>query len=138
MRLEGKVALITGGGSGIGRATAILFADEGARIVVSDVSETTAIGTVKEIKANGSAATITLGDVSRASDAERIVQTAVGAYGRLDVLVNSAGVSGRNALPEGATPEAVWDRVMDVNSKGTYLLSWPLKSSSVQMRPLNF
>lgn len=124
MRLENKVALITGGGSGIGRATATLFATEGASIVVSDVSETTAMGTVNEIKEHGGEATIALGDVSNSEDAERIVQTTIAAYGGLDILVNSAGVSGRNALPEGSTPEEVWDRVMDVNMKGTYLVTW--------------
>ena len=64
------------------------------------------------------------GDIFRSRDAELMVKTAIEAYGRLDVVVNSAGVSSRNAVPEGGSPEEVWDRVMEVNLKGTYLVSW--------------
>ena len=124
MRLENKVALITGGGSGIGRATAVRFAKEGARTVVSDLSEANALETASEIKAGGGEATSIAGNVSTSRDAERMVQAAVDAYGRLDVLVNCAGVSARNALPEGASPEELWDRVIDVNLKGTFLVTW--------------
>ena len=124
MRLKDKVVLVTGGGSGIGRATGLLFAREGAKVVVSDVSEPDALQTVGQIREEGGEATPVAGDVSADEDAERMVRAAVEAYGRLDVLVNSAGVSGRNALPQGATPEQVWDRVMEVNLKGTYLVSW--------------
>ena len=124
MRLANKVALITGGGSGIGRATALLFAREGARVVVSDQNEADALETAEQIRAKSGEASVVTGDVSYGPDAERMVQASVQTYGRLDVLVNSAGVSGRNALPEGARPEQVWDRVMEVNLKGTYLVSW--------------
>ena len=124
MRLENKVALITGGGSGIGRATAVLFALEGAGVVVSDLRERDALDTVEEIENAGGRATAVASDVAISQDAERMVQAAVQAYGRLDVLVNSAGVHVRNALPEGASPEEVWDRVIEVNLKGTYLTSW--------------
>ncbi len=124
MRLKDRVALVTGAGSGIGRATAALFAREGAKVVASDVSEVDALETVKAIAASGGEAAPVTGDVSDAGDAERMVKVAVDAYGRLDILVNSAGVSGRNALPQGASHEAIWDRVMDVNLKGTYLVSW--------------
>jgi NAD(P)-dependent dehydrogenase (short-subunit alcohol dehydrogenase family) len=124
MRLENEVALITGGGSGIGRATAVLFAREGASVVVSDLRERDALDTVEEIDNTGGRATAVAGDVASSQDAERMVQAAVQAYDRLDVLVNSAGVHVRNALPEGASPEEVWDRVIEVNLKGTYLTSW--------------
>ena len=124
MRLENKVALITGGGSGIGRATALLFSAEGARVVVSDRDAERAEDTVGQVMADGGAAAAVSGDVSLSSDAERMVQTAVDSYGKLDVLVNSAGVSARNALGPGATPEEIWDRVIDINLKGTYLVSW--------------
>ncbi|MGH2541794.1 MAG: SDR family NAD(P)-dependent oxidoreductase [Ardenticatenaceae bacterium] len=123
-RLEGKVALITGAGSGIGRATAVLFAAEGAKVAASDVNEVEALQTVNDVKAMGGEAAPVTGDVSDAADAERMVRAAVDTFGRLDILVNSAGVSGRNALPQGASPEAVWERVMDVNLKGTFLVSW--------------
>ena len=124
MRLENKVALITGGGSGIGRSTAVLFAKEGAKVVVSDFNEADALETTEEAKAGGREATAVIGDVARSGDAERMVEAAMQSYGRLDVLVNSAGVTARNALSEGSSPEQVWDRVMAVNLKGTYLVTW--------------
>ena len=124
MRLEGKAALVTGGGSGIGRATAVLFAREGAQVVVSDMNEASVIETAEQVSAEGGDAQFVTGDVSSGVDAERMVQAAIDAYGRLDILVNSAGISARNALPGGASHEEVWDKVMDVNLKGTYLVSW--------------
>ena len=124
MRLDGKVVLVTGGGSGIGRATAELFAREGARVVVSDLNRQSAEETGEAISHAGGDASAVTGDGSVSAEAELMVSAATEAYGRLDVLVNSAGVSARNALPEGASPEQVWDKVMDVNLKGTYLVSW--------------
>ena len=123
MRLENRVALITGGGSGIGRASAVLFAEEGAKVVVGDLDETHALETAQQIVAAGTEATIATGDVSDSQDAQRMVQTAVRAYGRLDILMNSAGVTARNALPEGTSQEQIWERVIDVNLKGTFLVS---------------
>ncbi len=124
MRLESKVALITGAGSGIGRASSLLFAQEGAKIVVSDMNESTALEIVKEIVGQGGEATFVTGDVTNSMQAEQMVQKAHDTFGRLDVLVNSAGISARNALPEGASAEDIWDKVIDVNLKGTYLVSW--------------
>jgi NAD(P)-dependent dehydrogenase (short-subunit alcohol dehydrogenase family) len=124
MRLKDKVALVTGGGSGIGGATAVLFAAQGAKVVVSDLNEANALETVAEIKAAEGDATAITGDVSRNADAEAMVKGTVDTYGTLDVVVNCAGVIAGKALPEGASPEEVWDRVMDVNLKGTYLVTW--------------
>lgn len=124
MRLKDKVALITGGGSGIGRAAAVLFAQEGAKVVVSDVNEADALETVEAVEGAGGDARAVIGDVARTTDAKRMVQAATEAYGRLDVLVNSAGISSRNAFEGEASREEVWDRVIDVNLKGTYLVSW--------------
>jgi NAD(P)-dependent dehydrogenase (short-subunit alcohol dehydrogenase family) len=124
MRLEDKIALITGGGSGIGRAAALLFAREGARVAVADVAEARAEETASMIVAGGGQSVAVSGDVSSSDDALQMVRAAVDAYGGLDVLVNSAGVSTRNALGPGASPEEVWDRVMDINLKGTYLVAW--------------
>lgn len=124
MRLKDKVALVTGGGSGIGGATAVLFAAQGAKVVVSDLNEANALETVAEIKAEGGDATALTGDVSRNTDAEAMVKGTVETYGGLDAVVNCAGVIADKALPKGASPEAVWDRVMEVNLKGTYLVTW--------------
>ncbi len=124
MRLKDKVALVTGGGSGIGGATAVLFAAQGAKVVVSDLNEANALETVAEIKAEGDDATALTGDVSKNSDAEAMVKGTVETYGGLDAVVNCAGVIADKALPKGASPEAVWDRVIDVNLKGTYLVTW--------------
>ena len=124
MRLKDKVALVTGGGSGIGHATAVLFAAQGAQVVVSDLNEANALETVAEIKTDGGDATALTGDVSKNTDAEVMVKGTMDTYGTLDVVVNCAGVIAGKALPEGASPEEVWDRVMDVNLKGTYLVTW--------------
>ena len=124
MRLKDKVALVTGGGSGIGHATAVLFAAKGAKVIVSDLNEANALETVAEIKAEEGDATALTGDVSKNSDAETMVRRAVETYGTLDVVVNCAGVIAGKALPKGASPEEVWDRVMEVNLKGTYLVTW--------------
>ncbi len=124
MRLEGKVALITGGGSGIGLASAFLFAKEGASVVVSDLHEASVLEAADKITSAGGEAHAVTGDVSNSAHAASMVSATVDAFGRLDILVNSAGISARNALPEGSSPEEIWDKVMDVNLKGTYLMSW--------------
>ena len=124
MRLESKVALITGGGSGIGRACAEMFAREGARVAVSDISLERAQATTQFVTSHGGEAIAISGDVSVGDDAQNMVSATVEKFGKLDVLVNSAGVSARNALPEGSSPEEIWDKVIDVNLKGTYMVSW--------------
>ena len=124
MRLESKVALITGGGSGIGRACAEMFAREGARVAVSDISLERAQATTQFVTSHGGDAIAISGDVSVGDDAQNMVSATVEKFGKLDVLVNSAGVSARNAMPKGSSPEEVWDKVMDVNLKGTYMVSW--------------
>ena len=124
MRLESKVALITGGGSGIGRACAEMFAREGARVAVSDISLERAQSTTQFVTSHGGEAIAISGDVSVGDDAQNMVSATVEKFGKLDVLVNSAGVSARNAMPKGSSPEEVWDKVIDVNLKGTYMVSW--------------
>ncbi len=124
MRLENKVALITGGGSGIGRACAEMFAREGARVAVSDISLERAQATTQFVTSHGGDAIAISGDVSVGDDAQNMVSATVEKFGKLDVLVNSAGVSARNAMPKGSSPEEVWDKVIDVNLKGTYMVSW--------------
>ena len=124
MRLKDKVALVTGAGSGIGRAVALRFANEGASVAVSDISGANVRDTASMIEEAGGRGLALSGDVSNSADAERMVRATIDDFGRLDILVNSAGISARNALPEGASPEAIWDKVINVNLKGTYLVSW--------------
>ncbi len=119
--LEGKRALITGGASGIGKATALLFAKEGAAVSVAD--RDTALGqeTVREIEGQKGQALFVATDVTRADDCKRAVQQTVARFGGLDVLLNNAGIIIRRSVVE--LDEADWDRVMDVNAKSVFLMS---------------
>ena len=119
-RLNGKVAVITGAGSGIGRATAKLFAKEGAKVVVADIASEGGQETVSMIKGEGGEGTFVNVDVSKAADVEIMVKTAVEKYGKLDILFNNAGIEGTMAVTHEST-EANWDRVIDVNLKGVWL-----------------
>ena len=119
--LTGKRALITGGASGIGRATALLFAREGAAVAVADVDQANGEAVVREIVEQGGRAIFIRCDVTQAADCERAVAQTVGTLGGLDVLFNNAGIIRRAAVPE--TSEADWDRVMAVNVKSVFLLS---------------
>jgi NAD(P)-dependent dehydrogenase (short-subunit alcohol dehydrogenase family) len=121
MRLQDKVAVITGAGGGMGRAAAQMFAAEGARIVVAEFSETAGHETVDLVEAAGGRATFVRTDVSTESDAKAMIDHAVAAFGRVDVLYNNAGI-----MPEADhsvidTPVEAWDRVMAVNVRGTFL-----------------
>ncbi len=121
MRLADKVCIVTGGGSGIGRASCLLFAREGARLVVADKRKEAADAVAAECVAAG-AETIAIDvDVSRAADAERMVSRAVKAFGRLDVLVNNAGYGIAGSVVE--TDEQAWDDLMAVNVRGVFLCS---------------
>ena len=119
-RLDGKVAVITGAGNGMGREAAVLFSSEGARIVVADVMEGAALETVEAVRGVGGEAVIAVTDVSRADDVEAMVQTAVDAFGGLHVLYNNAGIFPADDGGATETPESTWDRVMDVNLKGVW------------------
>jgi NAD(P)-dependent dehydrogenase (short-subunit alcohol dehydrogenase family) len=120
MRLENKVALITGAGSGIGCATAKLFAQEGVRVVVADYNAESGQATVTSIKNAGGQAVFVHADVSQAADAERMVKVAADTYGRLDVVHNNAGIFVK-PTPAHEMTEEVWDRVFDINIKGVWL-----------------
>jgi len=121
-RLDGKVAVITGAGSGIGRETALLFAREGAKIVVADYASEAGEATVRQIGEKGGDALFIKTDVSQASAVERMVKATVEKYGRIDILYNNAGVLGEVAFVGDAT-EDDWDRLMSINLKGTFLCS---------------
>jgi NAD(P)-dependent dehydrogenase (short-subunit alcohol dehydrogenase family) len=119
MRLAGKVALISGAARGMGAAEARLFAREGARVALGDVLETEGRAVEAEIVAKGGEAIFVRLDVSRESDWEQAVALTVQRFGKLDVLVNNAGIGAAGRV-EDTTAEA-WDRVMEVNAKGVFL-----------------
>ena len=119
MRLSGKVAIVTGAGRGIGQATAMLFAEEGARVLVVDWNRETGSATTAAIQAAGHEARFCYADVSKAADVEAMVRTAVTEWGRLDVLVNNAAIQIVRKLVE--TSEEEWDRIQSVNLKGVFL-----------------
>jgi 3-oxoacyl-[acyl-carrier protein] reductase len=119
MRLTGRVALITGGGTGIGEATARRFAREGAIVVVNDVDVDLARPVVAELQKAGVSALAVGADVTRRSEVEAMVRHLVDEFGRLDILVNNAGVT-RDAMSHKMTEEQ-WDVVLAVNLKGTFL-----------------
>jgi len=121
-RLDGKVVLITGAGSGMGRLASVAFAREGARIVVSEIVEPAGQETVEQVRAVGGEAVFVRSDVSKEADMVAAVRAAEAAFGRLDVLYNNAGIFPAEDGAVTDIDEAVWDRVMNVNLKGIYLV----------------
>lgn len=122
-RLDGKVALITGAGSGIGASCAELFASEGAAVVVSDINTDNAEKVARTVGTAGGRAVVLTGDVSSKDDCERLVRESVEEFGSVDVLINSAGVTPRYA-PSDWDFEQTWDWVVSINLKGTMLMSY--------------
>ena len=122
MRLQGKVAIITGGNSGIGHATALLFSQEGAKVVIAARNEARGQQTVAAIRRGGGEALFVMCDVRRAIDCERVAQRTIKEFGQLDILFNGAGViyPHRTVLD---TTEEEWEQTMDVNVGGVYLMS---------------
>jgi NAD(P)-dependent dehydrogenase (short-subunit alcohol dehydrogenase family) len=119
MKLKGKVAIVTGAGSGIGKASAVLFAQEGASVVVVDWNRETGARTAESIRGSGGEAVYCYADVSNPHDVEAMVNTAVEKYGKLNALFNNAAIQLISPLVE--TTEDLWDRVHRVNLKGVFL-----------------
>lgn len=122
MRLKDRIAIITGAGSGLGRSSAQLFAKEGAKVVVADIIAKDGEETVRMIREAGGDAIFVQTDVSKATEAEKMVRAAIDNYGKLDILFNNAGIP----VPQGKIadqPEETWDRIMAVNLKGPFLCS---------------
>ena len=119
-RFEGKVALVTGGGSGIGRAACLAFAREGARVVINDIRAEGGEETLRLVREAGGEGIFVQADVSKAAEVEAMVQKAVDTCGRLDCACNNAGI-GEPLRRMHKTSEDNWDRVMDTNLKGVYL-----------------
>src|SRR5271163_2266526 len=118
--LQGKVVLVTGGTSGIGRDTAVLFAKAGAKVVVAGRREVEGKETVELVRAAGGDGLFVQGDVSKAADVEMLVKKTVEKFGRLDVAFNNAGIEGK-WVPITEQSEEDWDRTIDINLKGTWL-----------------
>jgi NAD(P)-dependent dehydrogenase (short-subunit alcohol dehydrogenase family) len=119
MRLSGKVAIITGGAHGMGESEAMIFAREGATVVVADVDEAAGRQVAAKIGADGGKARFTRLDVTSETEWQEAIRSTTGAYGRLDILVNNAGVSGSQDPDTLST--ASWDSIMSINAKGVFL-----------------
>lgn len=118
-RFDGKVVIVTGAGKGIGKACALAFAQEGGAVVIGDISEEDGTATASEITESDGKAIAVKCDVSKAADAENLVQTAVAQFGGVDVLCNIAGIGGYGTVD--VFPEDEWDRIIGVNLKGAFL-----------------
>jgi NAD(P)-dependent dehydrogenase (short-subunit alcohol dehydrogenase family) len=126
MALDGKVCVVTGSGGGIGRATAVEMARQGARVVVSDIDDANGAETVEAVRSQGGEATYVHADMRSLDDIQALMDGAAAAFGRLDVLHNNAGVHETDFTQDTATdtlPEEIWDRVIDVNLKGVWRCS---------------
>lgn len=121
IRFDGKVVLVTGGASGIGRAAAVAFAQSGASVVVADIDDAGAHGTVEQIEQTGAKALFVRTDVSREADCVRMVAAATKAYSRLDIAFNNAGIMASYGEKLHESTEEDWDRLMAVNLKGVFL-----------------
>lgn len=121
MRLKNKVALITGGSSGIGKETAILFAQEGAKVVIADVNDDGARQTTGLIKDMGFEASFVYADVSKSDDCRLMVEHTEAKYGQLNILFNNAGIMDSEDGNSEATSEDTWDLTMNINAKGVFL-----------------
>lgn len=129
-RLQDKVAIITGGNSGVGAATAILFAREGAKVVISARRQTQLDEVADQIRGEGGEVMAVVTDISKREDADKLVEKTMEAYGKVDVLINNAGVLEEGLKPIDRVEDADMDRILDINTKGTM---YCMRAVSAQM-----
>ena len=122
MRLKGKVAIVTGAGAGMGKSIAILFAAEGAKVIVSDIQQQAINTAVAEIQATGGSATGVVANVAKEEEVQQLIDKAVQEYGSLDILVNNAGIMD-NFIPVGEVSNEQWNNVLGVNLNGPFYAS---------------
>jgi NAD(P)-dependent dehydrogenase (short-subunit alcohol dehydrogenase family) len=115
MRLQDKVAVVTGAGSGMGKSIATLYAQEGAKVVVSDINEASAQAVAEDIKANGGEATFVVANVAKEEDIQNLIDTTVNTYGTVDILVNNAGIMD-SMEPAGDILDDKWERIFAINT----------------------
>ena len=121
---DGKAVIVTGGASGIGRATAVEFAREGARVTIADVNEEWGNAALADVSQHGPGGLLVLADVSQASECQWVVSETTAAFGGVDVLFNNVGIQSTDSyLNVEETPEAMWDRIIGVNLKSCFLMS---------------
>lgn len=133
MRLEDKVAIVTGGGSGIGEATVLRFVEEGAKVAIVDVVLEGANKVADAAKEKGGEVLVHQTDIAKKDDVDKMVAATLDQFGKVDILINNAGIN-RDAIAKKMTEEQ-WDKVMDVNLKGTFLCS---QAASVPMMEQNY
>jgi len=119
--VDGKVALVTGGGSGIGKASALALARAGAKVAVSDINVDSGQATAEAIESAGGHAIFVKADVSRRKDVEALISKTIEVYGQLDCAFNNAGIEGQVGVPISDSSEDEWDQVVDINLKGVWL-----------------
>lgn len=133
-RLQGKVAIVTGGNSGVGAATALLFAKEGAKVVISARRQPQLEDVAQKIREAGGEVLPVVCDISKREDADRLVQTTVETFGKVDVLVNCAGVLEEGLKPIDRVKDEDMDRILDINTKGTM---YCMRAASTEMAKAN-
>jgi len=132
MTLKDRVALVTGGGNGIGRSICVNMAKEGAKVIAGDIIQEAALETVELIKKEGGDAMAFKMDVTKKSEVQAVTADVLSTYGRIDILVNNAGMDKKGAITE--LEESTWDMLMDLNLKGVFLCTQAVMSSMIEKR----